>query len=109
VLWGRVNSHVIRGVHQEAIYYEGIIEDVTARKETEEALRLLDSAAHRLEQLSPDAAVPRPVLSAAEVEPFRPDPVTLPVDSSSTRPRGQPVDLLRHVRPKGFRQQLPNI
>jgi PAS domain S-box-containing protein len=109
VLWGRVNSYVMRSAHQQATYYEGIVEDITARKEIEEARRLLDAAARTLDQLSPDPALPRSVVATAEVDSLQPDPVTLAIDPSSPGSRGQPVDLLQHVRPKGFMQQQLNV
>jgi PAS domain S-box-containing protein len=109
MLWGRVNSYVMRSAPQHATYYEGIIEDITARKEIEEARQLLDAAARRFDQLSPDSALPRSVVATVDVDSFQAAPVTLAIDPSSPGSRGQPVTLLQHVRPKGFRQQQLNV
>lgn len=39
VIWVRENAHVIRDAEGKVLYYEGTLEDITARKRAEQALR----------------------------------------------------------------------
>jgi PAS domain S-box-containing protein len=109
MFWGRANTSVVRDVHHQVTYYEGMVEDITTHKEVEEVLRLLDAAVRRLDQLSPASTLPRPIVSTAEADLLRPAPATVAIDPNSPGSRGQPVDLLQRVRPKGFRQQQLNV
>lgn len=41
--WGSVNAHVVRDARGEIVYFDGVIQDITARRETEEAIRRRDA------------------------------------------------------------------
>jgi PAS domain S-box-containing protein len=48
IIWISENARAVRNSQRELIYYEGTVEDITARKETEEALRYQQEQSERL-------------------------------------------------------------
>lgn len=109
VLWGRTNTYVVRDAHHQVTYYEGMVEDITAHKEIEAVMPLLEAAVRRLDQLTPASTLPRSGVPMVEADLLGSAPVTVAIDPSSPGSRGQPVDLLQRVHPKGFRQQQLNV
>jgi PAS domain S-box-containing protein len=108
MLWGRVTAHVVRDTPQHMTYYEGMVVDITARKEIDEVLRLLEAAVRRLDQLTPASTFPQ-AGPTAEADLLRPTPATVAIEAAAPGTRGPAVELLQHVRPKGFRQQQLNV
>lgn len=56
-IWVRDNASAIRDARGEIIYYEGTLEDISERKQAEDALRENEARFRKLFELSPDAIV----------------------------------------------------
>src|SRR6185295_11407221 len=54
-IWAAVNMRAVRDEHGQLLYYEGILEDITARKRTEADLRLSEARFAKAFRASPVA------------------------------------------------------
>jgi sigma-B regulation protein RsbU (phosphoserine phosphatase) len=53
IIWISENCHARRDIHGELLYYEGTVEDITQRKQTEESLRNSEALYHSLVEAIP--------------------------------------------------------
>jgi len=57
VIWAEVNARVIRNESGQAVYFEGSLEDITARREVERSLRESEERKSAILNSAPDAIV----------------------------------------------------